>query len=164
MSSQYVEKIQRQAVITKSNLQRSLMRLPLRDKLRATDSEHRSLKDALNVYADEVNLVNFTSLSSLRKSLETKGYIGIKKIRIVFKRHGIFLEHGAPPKTRKGKAIKITPRKPFKWLSVVLPHEVEIFEKIVAEEYGGMIAHGMRLLIPGIFDSRSGENANKFLL
>jgi hypothetical protein len=158
MSNAVVQRIQQRAQITKGNIQRSLMRLNLAQRLEMTRREKNGVREALynsiRVYADEQELFDFKTLAAMRHGLQIKGVMGIKKVSIVFARHGIFLETGAAPKTRNKKPIKHTTRTPKKWLSSVLPMEVEIYRQIVMEEYGAEIASGLRLVINGVFDSR----------
>jgi hypothetical protein len=105
-------------------------------------------------------LYDFKTLSALRYDLSIKGIIGVKKVSIVFLRHGIFLETGAAPKTwtnpktKEKKTIKHTLRTPKRWLSTTLPEEVEAYRKIVFEEYGAELSQNLQLVINGVFDSR----------
>lgn len=154
MSEMMVKRIQDRAKTTKSQLQRALMRLNLKQRLDITRRSRQSLYESVAVYADAQELYDFKSLAALRYNLEVKGVIGVKKVSIVFLRHGIFLETGAAPKTRNKKPIKHSPRTPKKWLSVVLPDEVEEYRKIIMEEYGAELAGNLKLVINGVFDSR----------
>lgn len=154
MKNEFVTHVQDRAKLTRGNLQRSVMRLNLRQRVALTRNEKKGLFDSLAVYADPVELYSFKSLAELKQGMQIKGIIGVKKVSIVFARHGIFLENGAPPRTRKGKSIKITPRPKRPWLSATLPAELEAYRQIVEREYGAALASQLQIVVNGVFDSR----------
>lgn len=95
----------------------------------------------------------------LRKSLKSgikKKYGEIESAWISFARHGIFLELGVGRNRPKGSSYANRAARP--WMTHILEARFKLLEKLVEERYADIVALEIRLLIPGIIDSRISQN------
>jgi hypothetical protein len=105
------------------------------------------------MYADTNVWVDFAqgfNISDEDKRLRTI----VRKITIGTPTHGIFWERGDSPHTRKGKPIKHTQRSKHPLFEAVIPAQMEMLKRELAQFYGQEIANKIKITIPGIYSSQ----------
>lgn len=136
--------------LTKSQLIRHLLKMGLKEK-----AELKRQVTRLRIFT------NAAGESSLRRSefLIPSMSVGLRKSRgelqsvwISFERHGIFYERGVGRYRKVGSAEARKAARP--WLSVILPQRTEELAALLAEHYADIAAAELRILIPGIIDTR----------
>jgi len=101
---------------------------------------------------DRVRLENEIKLTkSIKVSLRKKGG-ELEAVSFGFIRHGIFLEHGVgrgrpvgSPRANKSKKV---------WLKPSMEVAVEELADLLSEKYADIIAAELRILVPGIIDTK----------
>lgn len=88
------------------------------------------------------------TLSSSVKSRQGE----IERISLGFARHGIFLEHGVGKGRPVGSSQALTAARP--WLKPVLDPAVEELAELLAEQYADIAVDNIRILVPGIIDTK----------
>lgn len=148
--SELGKKARRWGTLTRKQMLRRLAELGLHDRVQVSK---------------EVTRLRIVRSSSGKASLKKEEFLmrsvrsGIRyqhgaldKVWFSFERHGIFLEHGVG----KGRPVRSTQAlaaaKP--WLSVILPHRIEELAEILSDEYADIAAEELRILIPGIIDTK----------
>jgi len=76
----------------------------------------------------------------------------LENVAFSFARHGIFLEHGVGRGRKKGSASASKHKQP--WLEPLLPSRIEALASILAEKYADIAAEELRIIIPGVFESK----------
>jgi len=90
-------------------------------------------------------------IESIRSALKFDNQL-LDSIAFRFSRHGIFLELGVGKNRPKGSSSASATATP--WLAPTLNAEIETLADILANNYADIAAGEVRILIPGIFDTR----------
>ena len=128
------------ARVTRNDLRTRLMTLDLQERARI---------------AGEPGLIKRLGYSLRRKDGE------LDNVAFSFPRHGIFLERGVGKHRPVGSVSAARAAKP--WLSTILPDATEELAEILADEYANIAAAELRILIPGIIDTRIQGDPSKKL-
>ncbi|MEL6971567.1 MAG: hypothetical protein AAFO02_15485 [Bacteroidota bacterium] len=88
---------------------------------------------------------------SIRSRVKARD-VDLEAIAFSFPRHGIFLEHGVGRGRPVGSAL--ARRYAKKWLAPTLDVGLEELADILEKEYADVVADELRLLIPGIIDTK----------
>lgn len=92
-----------------------------------------------------------TLYNSIRNSSKNKDG-QLERITFSFARHGIFLEHGVGKNRPQGSASAAKAAR--KWITNVLPDEIEALADLLEESYGDIAAGTLVMRIPGIMDTK----------
>lgn len=76
----------------------------------------------------------------------------VESLAFSFARHGIFLEHGVGRGRPVGSPQARQAAKP--WLKPVLDAEMQGLADLLANEYADLAAESVRILIPGVIDTK----------
>lgn len=124
-----------------------LTRKKLRERLITLDLEERT------------RLVGEKQLVRNLRSIVRKKQGDLESVAFSFPRHGIFLEHGVGKHRPIGSAAAARAAKP--WLKPVLGEATEELADLLEETYADLVAAELRILIPGIIDTRVQGNAQR---
>ncbi|MCB0597771.1 MAG: hypothetical protein KDD28_27075 [Phaeodactylibacter sp.] len=136
--------------LTKAQLIRQLMKMGLKEKVALSRSVSR-LKIARTAGGDTSLKREEFLIPSLRSGIrKSRGHLD--SVWISFERHGIFYERGVGKYRKVGSPEARAAAKP--WLSVILPQRIEKLSRLLAEHYADIITAELRILIPGVIDTR----------
>lgn len=76
----------------------------------------------------------------------------LESVAFSFVRHGIFLERGVGYKRPAGSSGANATAKP--WIEPILPNQIEVLATILAENYADIAAEELRILVPGVIDTK----------
>jgi hypothetical protein len=100
-----------------------------------------------NVWVDFAEGFNISDDSPKLKTI-------LRKVTIGTPVHSIFYERGDAPKSRKGNPIKHTQRDRHPLFGAIVPIQVELLKRELAEFYGLQIADKIKITIPGIYSTQ----------
>lgn len=122
---------------------------------RATVNDLRFAVASLGL-ADRVRLENEVALRLSIKGSVTAPNLDLQRVGYSFTRHGIFLEHGVG----KGRPVRSAAANRSKrpWLKPVLEKRLQLLADLLSDEYATVAAEEMRILIPGVIDTKISLN------
>lgn len=109
------------------------------------------VSEQINLY-DQVRFNDYRPLKESIKATTKSGGIGVSRVNISFSRQGIWIEHGVGKNRAVGSSEANKSRK--RWIVPVLGPAVNDLGDQIAEAYADIAAHDLRILVPGILDSK----------
>lgn len=131
--------------LTRKQLLRRLMELGVHDKVILAREVSARKKVNLSIRGEDI------LMRSMKHGIKTQAG-ALDHAWFSFARQGIFIEHGVG-KARPVRSVQaLANAKP--WLSVVLPHRIDELASLLANHYADIAAAELRILIPGIIDTK----------
>lgn len=113
------------------------------------------LRLSLNQRVDLNRKIKARSTGELTESVKTtlkRRYGELERLSFSFVRYGIFYEHGVGKGRPRNSVEAMRAARP--WLKPILEPAIEDLANLLEERYADIIAGELRVLIPGIIDTR----------
>ena len=110
---------------------------------------------------DRVRLANRVKLIKSIKGYTNAPNLELQRVAFSFTKHGIFMERGVGLGRKAGSAeakAQLQKEKKQIWLEPVLPDAIEELADLLSNKYADMAVDEIRLLIPGIIDTKVESN------
>ena len=128
----------------------------LEDVLKETRKWGRLTANSLRFRVASLTLSERVAIeTALQESIRSKvkaPKLEVEQVAFVFPRHGIFIEHGVGRGRPVGSSKANKHKKP--WLKPILDDTIIDLVDILSEQYANVAAAELRILIPGIFDTK----------